>query len=57
MMIAMSDDAPRVTELDREELKALARLREALKVGLDSGDAGELDWEALKVEGRRQLER
>ncbi len=33
----------------------LARLPKAFEDGLDSGDAGEMDWEALKAEGRKRL--
>ncbi len=30
-------------------------LQEAYRVGIESGDAGELDFEALKAEGRARL--
>lgn len=30
-------------------------LQEAYRIGLESGDAGELDFEALKAEGRARL--
>ena len=46
-------DALRVMEKQEEE--KLAWLRQAFKQGIESGDAGELDLDALKAEGRRRL--
>jgi antitoxin ParD1/3/4 len=37
---------------ERQEAEKLAALREAWKEGVDSGDAGELDFAALKKEAR-----
>lgn len=37
---------------DEDKLKWL---REAYRAGIESGDAGELDFEALKAEGRARL--
>ncbi len=45
-------DAPRALERDRAA--SLAGLREAWEVGEASGDAGPLDFAALKVEARRR---
>lgn len=42
----------RVDQLDAERLKAL---RQAWQDGIDSGDAGELDFARLKVEARARL--
>jgi antitoxin ParD1/3/4 len=46
-------DALRLMEKQEEE--KLAWLREAFKEGIESGDAGELDLDALKAEGRKRL--
>ena len=42
------------TEL--QEAEKLALLRQAWKEGVDSGDAGEIDFPALKTEARARLQ-
>jgi antitoxin ParD1/3/4 len=41
--------------LDRAELEKLHWLQNAWREGLDSGDAGEIDFAELKQEARRRL--
>ncbi len=38
---------------DQEEKQKLAALQAAITLGLESGDAGELDMEAIKTKARR----
>ena len=40
---------------ERREAERLALLRHAWKEGIDSGDAAEIDFAALKKEGRARL--
>ncbi|PWR22429.1 type II toxin-antitoxin system ParD family antitoxin [Zavarzinia compransoris] len=40
---------------ERQEAEKLALLRAAWREGLDSGDAGEIDFDALKEEARARL--
>jgi antitoxin ParD1/3/4 len=40
---------------DQREAEATARLRQAWDEGIASGDAGPVDFEAIKAEGRRRL--
>jgi antitoxin ParD1/3/4 len=40
---------------EQQEAEKLALLREAWKKGIDSGDAGEIDFKALKEEARARL--
>lgn len=42
-------------KIERQEAEKLNFLREAWKAGIDSGDAGELDFAALKQEARARL--
>jgi antitoxin ParD1/3/4 len=42
-------------QADQHEAERLERLRAAWRDGVDSGDAGELDFAALKQEGRARL--
>jgi antitoxin ParD1/3/4 len=49
-------EALRLMEQNAEiEAGRLAWLQEAYRIGIESGDAGELDFEALKAEGRARL--
>ncbi|MFP1131871.1 type II toxin-antitoxin system ParD family antitoxin [Asticcacaulis sp. W401b] len=49
-------DALRLMEAnDRFQAAKLEALREAIREGIDSGSAGELDIEAIKVKGRARL--
>jgi antitoxin ParD1/3/4 len=41
--------------MEQQDAEKLAWLRQAYKDGMDSGDAGEIDFAALKKEGRRRL--
>ena len=41
--------------MEQQDKAKLAWLRKSFQDGLDSGDAGEMDWEALKAEGRERL--
>jgi len=41
--------------LQQSDAAKLKWLQEAYRIGLESGDAGELDFEALKAEGRARL--
>jgi antitoxin ParD1/3/4 len=38
--------------IEREDAEKLRRLREAWREGIDSGDAGEMDFAALKQDAR-----
>jgi antitoxin ParD1/3/4 len=42
-------------KLERQEAEKLSYLRQAWRQGIDSGDAGELDFSALKQEARARL--
>jgi len=42
-------------KVERQEAEKLNFLRQAWKEGIDSGDAGELDFAALKKEARGRL--
>ncbi|MFL9824882.1 type II toxin-antitoxin system ParD family antitoxin [Rhodoplanes sp. SY1] len=42
-------------KMERQEVEKLKLLRAAWKAGLDSGDAGEMDFTALKKQGRARL--
>lgn len=42
-------------KIERQEAEKLALLRAAWKEGIDSGDAGEVDFTALKQEARARL--
>ena len=42
-------------KIDQHEAEKLKFLRQAWKDGIDSGDAGELDFAALKQEARARL--
>ena len=49
-------EALRLMEMsERAEADELTLLRKAWKVGIDSGDAGEVDFAALKLEARARL--
>jgi antitoxin ParD1/3/4 len=48
-------EALRLLETRQADAAKLEWLREAYRVGIESGDAGELDFEALKAEGRARL--
>jgi antitoxin ParD1/3/4 len=49
-------DAMRLLEKhEQDELQKLGWLQDAWREGVDSGEASELDLEALKREGREQL--
>jgi antitoxin ParD1/3/4 len=49
-------DALRLMErLDRAEIDKLHWLQDAWREGVDSGDAGEIDFDELKQEARRRL--
>ncbi|BBF81682.1 type II toxin-antitoxin system ParD family antitoxin [Asticcacaulis excentricus] len=49
-------DALRLMEAnDRFQAAKLEALREAIREGIDSGSAGELDIEAIKAKGRARL--
>jgi antitoxin ParD1/3/4 len=41
--------------MEQQEQEKLAWLRQAFRDGQESGDAGEMDWDALKAEGRKRL--
>ena len=41
---------------EQQEAEKLALLRHAWKEGVDSGDAGEVDFKALKKEARARLD-
>ena len=41
--------------MEKQEEEKLGWLRQAFKEGMESGDAGELDLDALKAEGRKRL--
>ena len=41
--------------IEQQEAEKLSLLRAAWKEGIDSGDAGELDFRSLKQEGRARL--
>ena len=42
-------------KVEEQEAEKLEFLRQAWKEGIDSGDAGELDFQALKKEARARL--
>ena len=42
-------------KIERQEAEKLQFLRNAWQEGIDSGDAGELDFKALKQEARARL--
>ena len=42
-------------KMERQEAETLALLRQAWKEGIDSGDAGELDFAKLKKEARSRV--
>ena len=42
-------------KIERQEAEKLSYLRQAWKQGIDSGDAGEVDFSALKQEARARL--
>ncbi len=42
-------------KMERQEAEKLSYLRQAWKQGIDSGDAGEVDFTALKQEARARL--
>lgn len=42
-------------KVEQQEAEKLSYLREAWQEGIDSGDAGELDFKALKQEARARL--
>ena len=42
-------------KIERQEAEKLSYLRQAWRQGIDSGDAGELDFSALKQEARARL--
>jgi antitoxin ParD1/3/4 len=44
-------------EIEQREAERLHFLRKAWQEGLDSGDAGELDFKTLKQEARARLSR
>lgn len=41
--------------LEQDDAAKLKWLREAYRIGIESGDAGELDFEEIKAEGRALL--
>jgi antitoxin ParD1/3/4 len=41
--------------MERQEEEKLAWLRQAYRDGIDSGNAGALNFDALKAEGRKRL--
>jgi antitoxin ParD1/3/4 len=41
--------------MEKQEEEKLGWLRQAFKEGIESGDSGELDLDALKAEGRKRL--
>ncbi len=42
-------------KIERQEAEKLSYLRQAWRQGIDSGDAGEVDFSALKQEARARL--
>ena len=42
-------------KIERQEAEKLSYLRQAWRQGIDSGDAGEVDFAALKKEARARL--
>jgi antitoxin ParD1/3/4 len=42
-------------KVEQQEAEKLSYLRKAWQEGIDSGDAGELDFKALKQEARARL--
>ncbi len=42
-------------KIERQEAEKLSYLRQAWRQGIDSGDAGEVDFTALKQEARARL--
>lgn len=47
--------ALRLMELQQENSAKLKWLQQAYREGIESGDAGEIDFEAIKAEGRVRL--
>ena len=41
--------------MEQQEQEKLAWLHHAFKDGVASGNTGEMDWDALKAEGRKRL--
>jgi antitoxin ParD1/3/4 len=51
----MSNGLPRPWLVDRAEIEKLHGLQDAWREGIDSGDAGEIDFAELKQEARWRL--
>jgi antitoxin ParD1/3/4 len=49
------DEETNMERLDSMDLEKLRWLQDAWREGIDSGDAGEIDFAALKQEARRRL--